>query len=138
LDIYVELTDIPVLRIRADMKGDGPRAAFDRLESKLPTLKGRRFYGTFQVLEDGEEYFACVELIGTDDPTSMQVERGVIPGGLYARRKLMDWQNKISSLPTLFEEMVGDHDVDPGRPSVEFYRSQKELHLLLPVRSRRL
>jgi len=28
------------------------------------------------------------------------------------------------------------HDVDPRRPSVEFYRSSSELHLLLPVLTR--
>jgi hypothetical protein len=53
---YVELQEIPVLRVRADMKGKGPSAAFDLLESKLLSLKGRKFYGTFQPTPDGEEY----------------------------------------------------------------------------------
>src|SRR5437667_8754145 len=57
---HVELQEIPVLRVRADMKGKGPSAAFNRLESKLPTIKGRKFYGTFQPTPDGEEYYACV------------------------------------------------------------------------------
>jgi hypothetical protein len=132
---YVELQEMPVLRVKADMKGKGPSAAFNLLESKLPTLKGRKFYGTFQFAPDGEEYYACVVRIDSDDPEKMHLETGVIPGGWYARSKLMDWEKSLSKLPGLFEEMARTHDVDPTRPSLEFYRSQAELQLFLPARS---
>ena len=118
---YVELQEIHVLRVRADMKGKGPSAAFGLLESKLPTSKGRKFYGTFQFTPDGEEYYACVVRIDSDDPGKMQLKTGVIPGGWYVRSKLMDWEKK---LPSLFEEMARTRDVDPKRPSLEFYRSR--------------
>jgi hypothetical protein len=132
---YVELQEMPVLSVKADMKGKGPSAAFNLLESKLPTIKGRKFYGTFQFTPEGEEYFACVVRIDSDDPEKMQLETGVIPGGWYARSKLMDWEKKTAQLPSLFDEMARTHDVDPKRPSLEFYRSQSELQLFLPVRS---
>jgi len=132
---YVELQVIPVLRVKADMKGKGPSAAFDLLESRLPSLKCRKFYGTFQFKPDGEEYYACVARIDSDDPGKMQLETGVIPGGWYAHRKLMDWEKNLSKLPSLFEEMARTLDGDPERLSLEFYRSQAELHLFLPVRS---
>ena len=132
---YVELQEVPVLRVKADMKGKGPSAAFNLPESKLLTLKGRKFYGTFQFTPDGEEYYACVVRIGFDDPERMQLETGVIPGGWYVRSKLMDWEKNLSKLPSLFEEMARTHDTDPKRPSLEFYRSQAEMHLFLPVRS---
>jgi len=130
---YVELQDIPVLRVKADMKGKGPPAAFDLLESKLPTLKGRKFYGTFQPRPDGEEYYACVARIDSDDPEKMQLETGAIPGGWYARRRFPDWEKNLSKLPSTFEEMARTNHVDPSRPSLEFYRSQAELILFLPV-----
>ena len=132
---YVELQGIPVLRVKADMKGKGPKVAFDLLESKLPTIKGRKFYGTFQFTPEGEEYYACVVRIDTDDPEMMQLETGLIPGGWYARSKLIDWEKNLSKLPSLFEEMARTHDVDPKRPSLEFYRSQAEMHLFLPVQT---
>ncbi|MGI0053796.1 MAG: hypothetical protein ACRECR_06040, partial [Thermoplasmata archaeon] len=72
-DSFVELPELPILRIRADMSGGGPAAAMAALEAKLPSLKGRRFYGCFRVLPEGEEYYACVERIPSDDPDSMQV-----------------------------------------------------------------
>jgi hypothetical protein len=132
---YVERQEIQVLRVKADMKGKGPSAAFKLLESKLPTLKGRKFYGTFQFTPNGEEYYACVVRIDSDDPEKMQLETGILPGGWYVSSKLMDWEKKIAQLPSLFDEMAHTHDVDPKRPSLEFYRSQSELQLFLPVRS---
>ena len=132
---FVELQDIPVLRFRADMRGAGPSAAFDYLESKLPTLKGRKFFGTFRYTPEGEEYYACVARTDSDDPLRMELETGVIPGGWYARRKLTDWERNLSQLPKIFTEMARAVEVDPNRPSVEFYRSHIELHVLVPVKA---
>ena len=132
---YVELQEIPVLRFRADMGGKGPSAAFEYVESKLPTIKGRRFYGTFQDTSQGEEYYACVARIDADDPRRMGLDTGAIPGGWYARRKLMDWESNLQQLPKIFAEMARAVEVDPNRPSVEFYRSHIELHVLVPVKA---
>ena len=110
---FVELQEIPVLRVRADMKGEGPSAAFKLLESKLPTIRGRKFYGTFQPGPDGEEYYACVARIDSDNPEGTQLETGVIPGGWYACRIFPDWEKNLSKLPETFEEMARTHEVDP-------------------------
>jgi hypothetical protein len=64
----------------------------------------------------------------------MELETGVIGGGWYVRSKLIDWEKNLSKLPTLFDEMASTNDVDRTRPSLEFYRSQAEMHLFLPVK----
>ena len=135
-DTFVELRELPVLRVKADMKGKGPSAAMELLESKLPTLKGRKFYGVFRVLPEGEEYYACVERIEADDPSKMQLETGANPGGKYARRKIMNWEKLIreGQLPRVTQEFAQAHDFDPNRFTLEFYRSQAELQLFVPVR----
>jgi hypothetical protein len=138
MDVVVERSQVEVLRVRADMKGGGPAAAMSFLESKLPSLKGRKFYGAFRILEEGEEYFACVERIPSDDPNSMGLDVGVLPGGPYVRRKLYDWEAIIAAgkLGEHFEELIRNHPFDSRRPQIEYYRSMAELHLLLPVLSR--
>lgn len=73
--------------------------------------------------------------IDSDDPEKMQLETGVIQGGWYARCRFPDGEKNLSKLPATFEEMARTHDVDPERPSIEFYRSQAELLLFLPIRS---
>ncbi len=136
-EIFVELSAIPVLRVRADWNAGGPAAAMATLESKLTTLKGRKFYGTFRPTPSGEEYFACVARVDGDNPIELGLETGEIPGGWYARRKIRDWEKDITQLAVQFEEMVRilGGNVDPGRPDIEFYRSQAEMLVFVPVLS---
>jgi hypothetical protein len=135
VDTIVDRQEVGVLRVRADMKGKGPKAAFDTLESKLPSLKGRRFYGTYRMLDDGEEYYACVEKLPTEDPAALGLEAGTIPGGRYVRRRVWDWESVVAAgkMKEVSEEFARGYDLDSGRPSIEFYRSMKELHILLPL-----
>jgi hypothetical protein len=135
MDTFVDRSEIEVLRVLADWNGEGPAGAMHLLESKLNSLKGRRFYGTFRMLPDGEEYYACVERVPEDDPGRMGLELGRIPGGRYVRRKLFDWSEVIRAgkLGEQFEDMVRKYGSDRSRPSIEYYRSMKEMHLLLPV-----
>jgi hypothetical protein len=135
-ETYVEREDLPVLRVLADWNAGGPANAMARLESKLPSLKGRKFYGAFRVLPEGEEYFACVARVDTDDPEEMGLDTGVIPGGLFARRRLLDWSKDLSQLGRVFEEMIRETQFDSSRPEIEFYRSEAEVLLFVPVRSR--
>lgn len=132
-EVEVFLEDTPVLRVRADWKAGGPPAAFNRLESNLPTLKGRKFYGIFKASPEGEEYFACVARIESDDPEAMHLEEGLIPGGWYARRKLLNWEEDVSKIGKTFDEMANKCKVDGERQSIEFYRSQIEVLLYLPI-----
>ncbi|MCI4334150.1 MAG: hypothetical protein L3K04_00720 [Thermoplasmata archaeon] len=136
-EVFVDLPPIPVLRLRADWNGGGPAAAMANVESKLPTLKGRKFYGTFRPTPEGEEYFACVARVEGDDAAQLGLEAGEIPGGWYARRKIRDWERDITQLAVQFKDMVrvlGDN-VDPDRPEIEFYRSQAQMLVFVPVRS---
>jgi hypothetical protein len=72
-------------------------------------------------------------MIDSDDPTALNLDGWVIPGAPYVRRKIADWEEKIQTLPKIFSEIATDVRVDPSRPSVEFYRSSKELVLYMPV-----
>jgi hypothetical protein len=138
-DSYVDFQDVQVMRVRADLKGKGPPEAFNQLESKLPTLRGRKFYGSYRRTPQGEEYYACVARVESDNPEAMGLETGTLPGGRYARRKVVDWERVIAEgrLPGIIAEAIEAHgeELDPGRFCLEFYRSQDEMVLLVPVRA---
>jgi hypothetical protein len=70
-----------------------------------------------------------------DDPSSMGLDTFIIPGGRYIRKKMKDWLERIPKIEKTFISLAKQHPSDPERPSIEFYRSQKELILFLPVLS---
>lgn len=127
--LIVTLEDKKVMYVATNDTQEGPSQAFENLESRLSTLRGRKFYGTFQ----NGEYRACVEIPPDDSPSALGIATWVIPGGKYAREKLKDWQDKVSEIEKIFDSLSKSLRSDPERPSTEFYRSQKELILFLPI-----
>ena len=125
----VTIDDIDVMCVVAHAGPAGGPAAFGALEAPLGSLRGRRFYGTYL---DGE-YRACVAIEPGDDPAVLGLETWRIPGGSYERRRLLDWSDHLDEIARAFGEMEGDLHYDPSRPSIEFYRSARELVLLQPV-----
>lgn len=125
----VTLDDIEVMYVAAEGGPAGAQQAFDRLESRLKSLKGRRFYGTFHA----GEYRACVALQPYDKPAELGLATGVIPGGKYIREKMLNWTHRIPEIGKTFILLSERYPADPTRPSIEYYRSQSELHLFLPL-----
>jgi hypothetical protein len=126
------LDPIEVMAVKAIGGTNGAKAAFDLLESKLSSLKGRRFYGTYNPFT--QEYRACVKKEQGEDAASLGLEEWKLPGGSFAMTKLDEWQSKMAEIPKIFDKMAAENDVDTTRPSVEFYRSSRELLLYLPVK----
>lgn len=114
----------------------GAAAAFLELERRLDSLRGRRTYGVV-TFTDPPSYFACLRLRDGED--DLGLERAWVPGGLYGRRVVRDWSNRIEELPSLVDALASDLAAagfahDRTRPLVEDYRRHDELVLKLPVR----
>lgn len=129
------IEDIKVAKVKSDSGSAGAEKAFDRLESRMPSLKGRKMYGVIYPKTD--EYFACVKL-DADHPDDMGFERDTIPGGKYAKKKIKDWASKIQKIGSEFQALEracieNGYKIDQVRPSIEFYRSFTELIIMIPV-----
>ena len=131
----IVLEDIQVMYVESPNGPAGSGEAFSKLEAGLTSLKGRKFYATFHY-PDGP-YRACVVIEKSDDPEKLGLKVGVIPGGRYGRGVLEDWSERPWEIPAAFTKLSEEYQgrIDPSRPSVEFYKSQKELILLLPIRT---
>ena len=132
-DTIVTVQDTTVMYVAGE-KGkpiaeQAPQAMRD-LEARLTSLTGRKFYGV--VL--GDEYRACVTVAPNDEAHPLPHPTWIIPGGRYVRRRLLDWESNLHTIGAVFEELRRRPDADPSRPAIEFYRSQKELLLMVPVR----
>ncbi|MCQ3938790.1 MAG: hypothetical protein DPW18_17345 [Chloroflexi bacterium] len=127
------IQDIEVMFVESPNGPAGSGEAFNKLESSLETLKGRKFYATFQYATG--VYRACVEIEDPDEPERLGFQKWSIPGGLFAQEKLKNWTEHADEIPDLFDKMSQEYKgrIDSSRPSIEFYKSQKELILLLPI-----
>ncbi|MFH0931795.1 MAG: GyrI-like domain-containing protein [Candidatus Zixiibacteriota bacterium] len=125
--LYIKTSDIPA----------GVPKVFKKLESYLPTLRGRKFYGAFFYNQGNPVYWACVEIKDGDNLNNSELEIGILPGGKYASRKLKNWSAEKDipqKIVGTFEEMLKEFEADREKPEIEFYRSQNELILMLAVK----
>ena len=127
------LHEIPVMFVESPNGPAGSEEAFNKLESRLSTLKGRKFYATYQYSTG--QYRACVAIDNLDEAQALGFEAWSIPGGKYVRQKLLNWTEHTDEIPIVFEKLSEEYkeSIDSNRPSIEFYKSQKELILMLPV-----
>ncbi len=126
-----QLDDIPVMFVVSPNGPIGAGEAFRKLEDAIDwQLKGRKFYGTML----GEEYRACMAINEGDDPQKLGFETWTIPGGLYYRGKVEDWEKHVPEISKTFSDIKSKVTVDESRPFIEYYRSQAELILYVPAK----
>jgi hypothetical protein len=95
-------------------------------------LRGRKFYGAFYPATG--EYRACVQAQEGDDPATLGLESGRLPGGRYLRTRLHGEPPQVyERIGPTFEALAQTTHPDESRPSIEFYRGRDEIDLLLPV-----
>ena len=71
----VTLPEVQVMYVESATGLAGAAEAFDRLEARFPSLKGRRFYGTFQ--PPAGPYRACTAIEPGDDAPSLGLKTWV-------------------------------------------------------------
>jgi hypothetical protein len=129
----VDLPDIRLMVIRVDEFPGGIKAAWDRLESKLSSLKGRKFYAASRYEGPQMAYFVGVVPASEEEITALGLPTMMIKGGKYARAKLLDWPDHTDKIGQIFSELTRDFPMDTNGWALEYYRSQSELHLLIPL-----
>ena len=129
----VNQPEIELIVCRATEFPTGIKDSWERLESKLASLRGRKFYGlTF--FEDGQlVYYAGLQPIDEREINALGFPTLKLKGGKYARVRLLDWNNHADEISPIFDELMEKYKKEPNGPTVEFYRSNTELHLMIPL-----
>ena len=115
----VDLPDLRLMVTRADEFPSGIRAAWDRLESRLSSLKGGKFYGVALCEESQMVYYAGVEPASQEEVSLLGLATTIVKGGKYARAKLLDWPNHTNKIGEIFVELMRDFGVDHKGPTIE-------------------
>ncbi len=128
--VEVEREEIAVQFVRVPDGLEHIRRAWDELEAVV-SLRGRHFYGAFDPVAN--DYRACVEVREGDELVS-GLESGTLPGGRYLRARLHgDPPAVYEGIGPTFGELTKAAKPDESRPSLEWYRRNDEIDLLLPI-----
>lgn len=125
------MPDLHLVVCRADSFPDGIPATWDNLESKLESLKGRKFYGLTYLEPSGLAYYAGLETTDAAEISALGFPTLLVTGGRCARVRLADWEEHVDQISEIFDWLIGNYDKDPNSPSIEYYRSRSELLLYI-------
>lgn|SRR5678815_2024557 len=134
-----KIVDLPSLRLMAvralNDDGEAIRVAWQQLEEPLPSLRGRRFYGVCYGTGMQQGYYAAVEPESDAEIGALGFQLLTVPAGKYVRAVLKHWSAHLDSIPEIVTRLEQGYPPDCSRPTIEFYRSQAELQILIPVDS---
>jgi hypothetical protein len=126
----IERSDLDVMFVEVDDVPDEIHRAWDDLERRIGSLRGRTFIGAFR---DGR-YRASTVIRDGDDPATLGLDTGTIAGGWYVRRRLRgDPDALYADIPEAMEELASAASIDSSRPCLEWYRRLDEVDLLVPI-----
>lgn len=132
--MIITFPEIKVMYVKSDNGIAGGRKAFDKLESKLSTLKGRKFYGLVFGIPPNDEYRACVETEDENESSRLNLNTYIIPGGKFIQERIKNWNDNLHLIGETFQKLAHQYQVDNTRPSVEFYRSMRDMLITLPIK----
>jgi hypothetical protein len=126
----VERDEIAVQFVRGRDELPDIRRVWSELEAVV-ALCGRRFYGAFDPVAN--DYRACVE-VREGDELVPGLESGTLPGGRFLRARLRGEPPGVyERIAPTFDELTRQAKADDSRPSLEYYRRNDEIDLLLPI-----
>jgi len=102
--IEVTLEPVKVMYVEAQGGLSGIKQSWNDLESKLPSLRGRKFYGTYSTKD--KVYRACVAVNDETEAKTLHFPMWTIPGGRYLKDRIMDWPSKADLINKTFESMA--------------------------------
>lgn len=128
----VERRPIPVMFLEIPDEVEAFAPAWERLETAVGPLRGRRFYGAFWGAEN--RYRVCAEIREGDDPAVIGLETFELPGGPHLRAQLKGEAPAVYGRIGLVAQALRKlAPIDDSLPGVEFYRRHGEIDILLPV-----
>lgn len=113
---------------------EGVKEGFNALTEKLPQADQRLCYGIFQHGPKGIHYQAAYTVLDSDEEEQYECTTFTLEKGDYLCVSLYEWYKKIPSIGASFTELFKDPRVDPKSPSIEFYKTGKDLVCMVKVK----
>ena len=94
--------------------------------------RGRRMYAMVDLTAG--TYATCTPVRAGDDPATLGLAAGVLPGGWYLRAAIAGEPPELyDRIAPAMSELQALAEVDPARPLVEYYRRHDQIELWVPV-----
>lgn len=136
MEKYLLKDDIKVFYVTALSFPEGIIEAHQKLESMLPSIKERKFYGISYPDKNGViSYKAAVEESYPGEAEKYGCKTFVIPKGEYISELLSDWNKDVTIVEKTFKKLLADPRIDPNGFCLEMYLENNEMRCMVGLDS---
>ena len=131
MEKYELVKDINVFYIPADSFPEGIKAAFEKLESIVPSESNRIVFGLSWPDKNGKiMYKAALEERYPGEGKKYGLNSLVIKKGSYISELVNDFASDLSRIGQTFQRLLEHPDIDPNGFCVEWYKGPDVLCLV--------
>lgn len=124
--------DVAIVYLDVATDVESIQAGWPEFESRFPSLRGRSLMAA--VYPERGVYRLATVMRGDDDPDSLGLRMGLLPGGPYLRLSLEGETLHVHrEIGPAFDELHGMAAHDPSRPCLEVYLAPTRVDCFLPV-----
>lgn len=132
MQTYQRKNDIRLFGVQAASFPDGVQQAWQDLHKRLPSTKGRNFYGISHGTANGKiVYTACVEEIYDGEGEAYGCKPFTLPQGEYMGEAIPDFMHQIEKIGAVFQALLARDDYDPNGVCVEQYLNETDVVCML-------
>ncbi len=133
LNRQVILDAITTLSVKANRFPEEVDSAFSKIEKQYGKNSSHTFFGAINFNNAEVEYRACLEQKNKHAHNIQGIEKYIIPGGRYVSSRLLNWTRNTHLIKEIFNDLENKYIFDQTRPQLEYYKSNRELVLMLPI-----
>lgn len=119
--------------IRATSAPRGRAIAWDRLQSTFPPRAGRRFYGLLLHGCETPVYYAAVDYVRGLGALPAGIQQLRVDAGTFVCIPIPESQARTDSINRHIERIRLRYETVPGRFTLECFRGDGGMHLMVPV-----
>jgi predicted transcriptional regulator YdeE len=134
MEKYELVKDIMVMYVPAQSFPEGILPAFEKLETKLPSINGRIFFGISWADKNGKiMYKAAAEEKYSGESKNYELDTFTIKKGTYVSELIKDYKKDLSLVGHTFQQLLMHPELDSRGYCLEWYKGNDDVLCLVKL-----
>ncbi len=126
--------DLPLICVSATAFPTGVMDAHNKLQSIVPFVAGRKYFGLSRPENGAIMYKAAAEVLNEKEAALLNLEQIVLKRGNYVYADIPDFMQYLPLIAETFKKLLAHPNIDPKGYCIEWYLNAKDLKCMVRLK----